>query len=62
MIGQDDDDNKVCVCVPGEVHGCISLRFVRSQCVVDVPQVVYIREFRYSTGQHLQDLIKEANV
>lgn len=43
----------VCVCVPGEVHGGISLRLVGSQGIVDVLQVLLIREFWDSTGQHL---------
>ena len=43
----------VCVCVPGKVHGGVGLRLVRSQCIIDVLQIVQIRKFRDPTGQHL---------
>lgn len=39
--------------LPGEVHGGVSLRLVRSQCIIDILQVIEVGELRDPTGQHL---------
>lgn len=40
--------------LPGEVHGGVSLRLVRSQRIIDILQVIEVGELRDPTGQHLE--------
>jgi len=42
-----------CKVSPGEVHGGICFWFMWSQSIIDVFQIIHVRQLRYPTGQHL---------
>lgn len=41
------------LCLPGEVHGGFRLGLVRPQGIIDILQILQIRQLRNAAGQHL---------